>query len=99
MAVGDGDLDVFFQDGDAGTLSDGSVVMGHFEIPEQIDTFGAAHPMAGVMAGKPTFTYSTAAGAAIVDGTAIAVKGVSYVVRTTKKQGDGQVSVAELKAS
>ena len=101
MALGDGDVQngLFFQDGDAGVLADGSVLMGHFDLVEQLDSFGGQKSITGEMGGKPVFRYSSAQADALgglKHGTVITIKDVKYKVRTAKKIEDGQISVAEL---
>ena len=97
MAFGDNDLGIFFQDGDLVTrTAPAAPFMAHFDIPEVLDTFSPMQLKAGEMAARPTIRYATAASPDLVHGETITVRGTQYRVRSPRKEGDGQTSVAEL---
>lgn len=97
MAFGDGDLDIFFQDGDVVTrTAPNPDFMAHFDIPEKVDTFSPLTLRAGEVAARPTIRFATASAPDLAYGHLVGVRGVQYRVRTVSKQNDGQESLAEL---
>jgi hypothetical protein len=97
MAVGDQDLAIFFQDGTPGVLADGTTIMGHFDMPEQLEGFAPVNVMAKEVAGRTTFRYATSsAPSGFGHNSTITIKGVTYRVRSPRKVGDGQESIVDL---
>ena len=95
MSVGDGDLAIFFQDSDLVTVTaDGSQFMGHLEVPEVLDAFAPLSVKAGEVRGNLTLRFAN--GPALAHGALLTVKGTQYKVRSVHKEGDGQISLAEL---
>jgi hypothetical protein len=98
LAFGDKDLDIFFGDGTAVTMLDGSIVMAHFDVPEKVDSFpGMGRVAAGAITGDPHITFSTAKKPkSFVDGARLSIGAKQYKVRECYQEQDGLVSVARL---
>jgi hypothetical protein len=96
MGVGDSDLAVFFQDGDLVTVTGGGQFMGHLDIPEVLDAFSPLGAKAGEVRGNLSLRFATGQAPSLAHGTQLTVKGTTYKVRSVRKEGDGQVSNAEL---
>lgn len=96
MGVGDSDLAVFFQDCDTVTVASGGQFMGFLEVPEVLDAFAPLGVRASEVRGNLSLRFATGQAPALAHGSLLSVKGTQYKVRSVHKEGDGQISVAEL---
>ena len=98
MAIGDQDIQAgtFFRDCTLVTTADGGAqFMAHFEYPDALANFSPLNVMAPEVASRPEIRYSTT-DADLEHGTVLLINGAQWKVRSVRREGDGQVSCAEL---
>lgn len=85
---------IHLREGKLATVAGVSVRV-HLDYPEDVQQFdGVSSP--GQVVATPRMTYETAALPNLKHGDAVAIEGVNYKVRYTRKLDEGAVSVAEL---